>query len=203
MKFLREGAYSKGNHRRSERISKRACPSLLDEPQNGWHPGAALSLRPRRCCDRDSIHGGANVQSSESRHEIALFSNPAFAPSAPAATETSQVKWPPETFRRLLMDLHVPDWDALLTEFNAADYAGSIARGGFQPLMQDACSTVGLALWRTRVSQMPAGRKGRDYGRRVAMNGRRRMNARRIRPSELQCLAAEFRDVLPWEDADA
>jgi hypothetical protein len=109
----------------------------------------------------------------------------------------------PKTCRRLLIDMHVPDWDALLTEFNAADYVGSIARGGFQALMQDASSTVGLALWRTRVRPMHAGKKSRDDGRRVAMNVRRRMNARRIRPSELQCLAAEFREAPPWEDADA
>ena len=83
--------------------------------------------------------------------------------SSPAATEKRKVKWPTETYRRLLIDMHVPDWDNLLTEFNAADYVGAIARGGFQALMQDACSTVGLALWRTRVGQMHAGMKGRDF----------------------------------------
>ncbi|HVA01759.1 MAG TPA: alpha-amylase family protein [Terriglobia bacterium] len=80
-----------------------------------------------------------------------------------APAEKRQVEWPGGTYRRLLVDMHVPDWDSMLTEFNAADYVGAIARGGFQALMQDANSAVGLALWRTRVGQMHAAMKGRDF----------------------------------------
>ena len=86
--------------------------------------------------------------------------------ATPIPVETplnKEVSWPSQTLRRLLIDMHVPDWGDLLSEFNAADYVGAIARGGFQALMQDACSTVGLALWRTRVGQMHAGMNGRDY----------------------------------------
>ena len=77
--------------------------------------------------------------------------------------EKRQVKWPTETLRRLLVDTHVPDWDDLLANFDAADYVGTIARGNFQALMQYANSHVGLCLWRTQLGQMHAGMKGRDY----------------------------------------
>jgi len=77
--------------------------------------------------------------------------------------EDRQVKWPGETYRRLLVDTHVPDWDDLLANFDAADYVGTIARGNFQALMQYANSHVGLCLWRTQLGRMHAGMKGRDY----------------------------------------
>ncbi len=77
--------------------------------------------------------------------------------------ENKQVKWPGETYRRLLVDTHVPDWDDLLANFDAADYVGTIARGNFQALMQYATSHVGLCLWRTQLGQMHAGMRGRDY----------------------------------------
>jgi hypothetical protein len=69
-----------------------------------------------------------------------------------------------ETYRRLLVDTHVPDWDPqLLACFDAADYVQTIARAGFQSLMQYANSHVGLCLWRTKVGQQHAAMKGRDY----------------------------------------
>jgi uncharacterized Zn-finger protein len=83
--------------------------------------------------------------------------------SSPAATEKREVKWPTETYRRLLIDMHVPDWDGLLANFDPADYVNTIARAGFQALMQYANSHVGLSLWRTAIGQMDAGMKGRDY----------------------------------------
>ncbi len=69
---------------------------------------------------------------------------------APVAIEKRQVKWPQETLRRLLIDTHVPDWDGLLADFDAADYVSTIARRQFQALMQYANSHVGLCLWRTQ-----------------------------------------------------
>jgi hypothetical protein len=74
-----------------------------------------------------------------------------------------QVKWPSETYRRLLVDMHVPDWDGLLAKFDAAEYVDSIARAGFQALMQYANSHAGLCLWPTKIGPMHAGMKGRDY----------------------------------------
>ncbi len=73
------------------------------------------------------------------------------------------VKWPDRTFRRLLIDTHVPDWDHLLQDFDAADYVSTIAGARFQSLMQYANSHVGLCLWRTKLGQMHAGMRGRDY----------------------------------------
>ena len=77
--------------------------------------------------------------------------------------EKRQVKWPNEVLRRLLVDTHVPDWDGLMANFDAADYVGTIAKANFQALMQYANSHVGLCLWRTQLGQMHAGMKGRDY----------------------------------------
>ncbi len=79
------------------------------------------------------------------------------------AAGSAQEEWPSRTFRRLLVDTHVPDWDGLLTDFDVADYVGTIARAGFQALMQYANSHVGLSLWRTQIGQMHKGMKGRDY----------------------------------------
>ncbi len=82
---------------------------------------------------------------------------------APVAIEKRQVKWPQETLRRLLIDTHVPDWDGLMADFDAADYVSTIANANFQALMQYANSHVGLCLWRTQLGKMHAGMKGRDY----------------------------------------
>lgn len=74
-----------------------------------------------------------------------------------------KVQWPSTTYRRFLVDTHVPDWDSLLRNFNAADYVSTIAGAGFQSLMQYANSHVGLSLWRTKLGQMHRGMQGRDY----------------------------------------
>jgi hypothetical protein len=71
--------------------------------------------------------------------------------------------WPGQTYRRLLVDMHVPDWGNLLSEFDPAAYVDTIAAAGFQSLMQYANSHVGLCLWRTTLGKMHAGMKGRDY----------------------------------------
>jgi hypothetical protein len=74
------------------------------------------------------------------------------------------VDWPSRTYRRLLVDTHVPDWDdRLLASFDPADFVSTIAGAGFQSLMVYALSTVGLCLWRTRIGQMHRNMKGRDY----------------------------------------
>jgi hypothetical protein len=83
--------------------------------------------------------------------------------ASPAPVEKRQVKWPDETYRRLLVDTHVPDWDGLMEKFDAADYVSTIAKGNFQALMQYANSHVGLCLWQTQLGKMHAGMKGRDF----------------------------------------
>jgi hypothetical protein len=74
------------------------------------------------------------------------------------------VEWPTQTYRRLLVDTHVPDWDdALLASFDPVDYVATIVGAGFQSLMQYANSHAGLCLWRTSIGQMHRNMKGRDY----------------------------------------
>lgn len=73
------------------------------------------------------------------------------------------IDWPSRTFRRLLVDTHVPDWDDLLTDFDAAAYVKTIVSAGFQSLMQYSNSHAGLCLWRTKLGQMHKGMRGRDY----------------------------------------
>jgi hypothetical protein len=74
------------------------------------------------------------------------------------------VEWPSRTFRRLLVDTHVPDWDdTLLASFNAEDYVSTIAAAGFQSVMQYANSHAGLCLWPTKIGQVHRNMKGRDY----------------------------------------
>jgi hypothetical protein len=74
-----------------------------------------------------------------------------------------KVEWPSTTYRRLLIDTHVPDWDSLLTDFNAAEYVSTVSSAGFQSLMQYANSHVGLCLYRTKLGEMHKGMRGRDY----------------------------------------
>lgn len=93
---------------------------------------------------------------------------------APSGGAAQPVKWPDRTFRRLLVDTHVPDWDHLLQDFDAADYVSTIAGAGFQSLMQYANSHVGLCLWRTKLGQMHAGMRGRDYFGEVTAECRKR-----------------------------
>jgi len=74
------------------------------------------------------------------------------------------VEWPARTFRRLLVDTHVPDWDdRLLASFNAEDYVSTIAAAGFQSVMQYANSHAGLCLWPTKIGPVHRNMKGRDY----------------------------------------
>ena len=81
-----------------------------------------------------------------------------------ATTQASLPKWPDETYRRLLIDMHVPDWDpALLAKFDPVDYVNRIASAGVQSFMQYANSHVGLCLWRTKIGQMHVNLKGRDF----------------------------------------
>jgi hypothetical protein len=84
-------------------------------------------------------------------------------------------KWPEGAYRRLLVDIHIPDWDpALLARFDASEYVATIANAGFQSVMQYAKSHVGLCLWRTKVGPLHANMKGRDYFGEVMQECRRR-----------------------------
>ena len=71
------------------------------------------------------------------------FASPGSA--IPAQSSTSLPPWPSQTYRRFLVDMHVPDWSPdLLSHFDAVDYVRTIADAGFQSLMHYANSHVGL-----------------------------------------------------------
>jgi hypothetical protein len=112
--------------------------------------GALTRDSPAEQCDAPEMVGGA---------ESISIPKPETTTHIPERT----VDWPSQTFRRLLVDTHVPDWDGLLTDFDATAYADTIASAGFQSLMQYANSHVGLCLWRTKLGEMHRGMRGRDY----------------------------------------
>ncbi len=72
------------------------------------------------------------------------------------------------------MDTHVPDWDPqLLGRFDPAAFIGTIARAGFQSMVQYTNSHVGLCLWNTQVGQKHANMHGRDFFGEVVAECRR------------------------------
>ena len=84
--------------------------------------------------------------------------------ATPAEVPARIPRWPDETFRRSLIDMHVPDWDpALLSKFDAADIVKTIAGAGFQSMMPYGNSHVGLSYWRTKIGQMHRNMRGRDF----------------------------------------
>jgi hypothetical protein len=90
-------------------------------------------------------------------------------------TDGAGVGWPEGVHRRLLVDMHVPDWDPrLLGRFDAVDYVSTIAAAGFQSVMQYAKSQVGLCLWRSKIGPVHANMRGRDYFGEVMEACRRR-----------------------------
>lgn len=115
--------------------------------------GALSSLMPAAHAQPD-----ADVYASGPGSSVA-----AAKPYVTAQIPARSVAWPSRTFRRLLVDSHIPDWDSLFTEFDAVKYVKTVADAGFQSLMQYANSHVGLCLWRTKLGEMHKGMHGRDY----------------------------------------
>lgn len=73
-------------------------------------------------------------------------------------------RWPDQVYRRVLVDIHIPDWHPeLLSRFDPAEYVRTVAEAGFQSLMQYAISCAGLCLWRTKIGEMHNAMKGRDF----------------------------------------
>ncbi len=73
-------------------------------------------------------------------------------------------RWPDDTYRRSLIDMHVPDWDpVLLSKFDPVDIVKTIADAGFQSMTAYANSHVGLCYWRTDVGQRHRNMNGRDF----------------------------------------
>ena len=89
-------------------------------------------------------------------------------PRAAAAPEvkagSNRPRWPDQVYRRSLVDMHIPDWDpALLSKFDAADIVKTIADAGFQSVMPYGNSCTGLTYWRSKIGQINANMKGRDF----------------------------------------
>jgi hypothetical protein len=71
--------------------------------------------------------------------------------------------------------MHIPDWDpVLLSRFDPEEYVRTIADAGFEALLTQAQSEVGLCLYPTKVGQMHGALKGRDFVGEVAAQCRRR-----------------------------
>jgi hypothetical protein len=95
---------------------------------------------------------------------VARPRNAGALPSNMAEAPARIPRWPDETFRRSLIDMHVPDWDpVLLSKFDAADIVKTIAGAGFQAMTAYANSHVGLSYWRTKIGQMHRNMRGRDF----------------------------------------
>lgn len=88
------------------------------------------------------------------------------APTDPSgATPAAQFgpRWFETAWRRAVIDMHIPDWDAkFLSEFNADRYVESLVQSRAQSIVCYAHSHVGLFNFPTQVGQQHAGLKGRD-----------------------------------------
>src|SRR5579872_716900 len=83
--------------------------------------------------------------------------------------------WPRTTYRRHLVDTHIPDWDPIfLSNFDAAKFVGAVVQGGGQALMFYANSHVGLCLYRTKIGHMHVNMRGRDFFGEAVAECRRR-----------------------------
>ena len=73
-------------------------------------------------------------------------------------------RWPDETYRRSLIDMHVPDWDPmLLSKFDTADIVKTIA--GARLSVDDGLRQLarGPCYWRTKIGQRHRNMKDRDF----------------------------------------
>jgi len=76
--------------------------------------------------------------------------------------------WFDRNRRRILVDMHIPDWDpAFLSELSPERYVEMMVAGGANAVMVYANSHVGLCYWPTRTGQLHRGLKGMDFFGRV------------------------------------
>ena len=68
-----------------------------------------------------------------------------------------------EGFRRLLLDMHIPDWDpGFLAQYDPKQLAAQYERANLTSVMLYCKSHVGLCYWPTKVGKMHDGIGGRD-----------------------------------------
>ncbi len=72
-------------------------------------------------------------------------------------------RWFEHAWRRAVIDMHIPDWDAkFLSEFDADRYVEALVQSRAQSIVCYAHSHVGLFNYPTKVGQQHAGLRGRD-----------------------------------------
>ena len=72
-------------------------------------------------------------------------------------------QWFQRGYRRMLVDMHIPDWDpAFLSRYDPAEMVRLYQAAGLTSVMFYAQSHVGLCYWPTKTGKMHAGLKGRD-----------------------------------------
>ena len=71
--------------------------------------------------------------------------------------------WFQRGYRRMLLDMHIPDWDKkFLAQFNPREMVRLYKLAGLTSVMFYAQSHVGLCYWPTTTGKMHAGLRGRD-----------------------------------------
>lgn len=71
--------------------------------------------------------------------------------------------WYKDAYRRMLVDMHIPDWDeAFLSRYDVEQMVGCYERAGVNSVMFYCQSHLGLCYWPTKTGTMHRGLKGRD-----------------------------------------
>jgi hypothetical protein len=72
--------------------------------------------------------------------------------------------WFKNHWRRILVDMHIPDWDErFLSQVDPEKYTDRMVQGGATSAMVYTNSHVGLCLYPTKTGKMHAGLRGRDF----------------------------------------
>lgn len=87
--------------------------------------------------------------------------------------------WFQRGYRRMLVDMHIPDWDErFLSKYDPAAMVRLYKQAGLTSVMYYAQSHVGLCYWPTTTGKMHAGLKGRDIvGETLQLLRRNRIDA--------------------------
>ena len=72
-------------------------------------------------------------------------------------------KWYQNGFRRILLDMHIPDWDKkFLSKYNPKKMVELYKKAGLSSAMFYSQSHLGLCYWPTKTGKMHGGLKGKD-----------------------------------------
>ncbi|MFA5206533.1 MAG: alpha-amylase family protein [Lentisphaeria bacterium] len=94
---------------------------------------------------------------------------------SPAHFSAANPPWFQRGYRRMLVDMHIPDWDpAFLAHYDVTAMAVAYERAGLTSAMIYCQSHVGLCNWPTQTGKMHAGLHGRDITGELVAELRRR-----------------------------